>query len=43
VVYGSIDELLTAWVLGRLPSEEADVAVAEQTLLQVTLLGLQQP
>jgi AcrR family transcriptional regulator len=43
VVYGSIDELLTAWVLGRLPSGEDDVAVAEQTLLEVTLLGLQQP
>jgi AcrR family transcriptional regulator len=42
VVYGSIDELLTAWVLGRLPSGEDDVAVAEQTLLDVTLLGLQQ-
>jgi AcrR family transcriptional regulator len=41
VVYGSIDELLTAWVLGRLPSAEEDVAVAEQTLLDVTLLGLQ--
>jgi TetR/AcrR family transcriptional regulator, fatty acid metabolism regulator protein len=43
VVYGSIDELLTGWVLGRLPSGENDVAVAEQTLLEVTLLGLQQP
>jgi len=40
VVYGSIDELLTAWVLGRLPSGEEDVAKAEQTLLDVTLLGL---
>ena len=40
VVYGSIDELLTAWVLGRLPSAEEDVATAEQTLLDVTLLGL---
>ena len=42
VVYGSVDELLTAWVLGRLPSGEDDVATAEQTLLEVTLLGLQQ-
>jgi TetR/AcrR family fatty acid metabolism transcriptional regulator len=40
VVYGSIDELLTAWVLGRLPSAEEDVLKAEQTLLDVTLLGL---
>jgi TetR/AcrR family transcriptional regulator, fatty acid metabolism regulator protein len=43
VVYGSIDELLTAWVLGRLPAEEEDVAAAERTLLEVSLLGLQEP
>jgi TetR/AcrR family fatty acid metabolism transcriptional regulator len=43
VVYGSIDELLTAWVLDRLPAEEEDVAAAERTLLEVSLLGLQKP
>lgn len=43
VVYGSIDELLTGWVLGRLPSGEDDVAAAEQTLLEVSLFGLQPP
>ena len=43
VVYGSIDELLTGWVLGRLPSGEDDVAAAEKTLLEVSLLGLQHP
>lgn len=42
VVYGSIDELLTAWVLKRLPSGEDDVAAAEKTLLEVSLSGLQQ-
>jgi TetR/AcrR family fatty acid metabolism transcriptional regulator len=41
VVYGSIDELLTGWVLGRLPAGEEDVAAAERTLLEVSLLGLQ--
>jgi len=41
VVYGSIDELLTAWVLDRLPAGEEDVASAEQTLIEVTLRGLQ--
>jgi TetR/AcrR family transcriptional regulator, fatty acid metabolism regulator protein len=41
VFYGSIDELLTAWVLGRLPSSEEDVAAAEQTLLEISLNGLQ--
>jgi AcrR family transcriptional regulator len=40
VVYGSIDELLTGWVLGRLPAEEEDVAAAERTLLEVSLQGL---
>jgi AcrR family transcriptional regulator len=40
VVYGSIDELLTGWVLGRLPSDEEAVARAEQTLVEVILLGL---
>jgi AcrR family transcriptional regulator len=43
VVYGSIDELLTAWVLDRLPAGEEDVAAAEKTLLEVNLLGLQEP
>jgi TetR/AcrR family transcriptional regulator, fatty acid metabolism regulator protein len=43
VVYGSIDELLTAWVLGRLPGDEEDVAAAERTLLEISLLGLQRP
>ena len=43
VVYGSIDELLTAWVLGRLPSAEEDVAAAERTLLDIIFLGLQAP
>jgi AcrR family transcriptional regulator len=43
VVYGSIDELLTAWVLGRLPSGEDDVAAAEKTLCEVSLLGLRHP
>jgi len=42
-VYGSIDEVLTGWVLGRLPSREEDVAKAEKTLLEVSLTGLQQP
>ena len=43
VVYGGIDEVLTGWVLGRLPSGEEDVAVAERTLFEVTLNGLLTP
>ncbi|HJQ51547.1 MAG TPA: TetR/AcrR family transcriptional regulator [Gaiellaceae bacterium] len=42
VVYGSIDELLTAWVLDRLPAGEEDVAAAEKTLSELTLNGLRQ-
>jgi AcrR family transcriptional regulator len=42
VVYGSIDELLTAWVLDRLPAGEDDVAAAEKTLSELTLNGLRQ-
>jgi TetR/AcrR family fatty acid metabolism transcriptional regulator len=42
VVYGSIDELLTGWVLGRLPADEEAVAKAEQTLVEVILVGLQE-
>jgi TetR/AcrR family transcriptional regulator, fatty acid metabolism regulator protein len=42
VVYGSIDELLTGWVLGRLPSGEEDVAKAEQTLVEIILVGLKE-
>ena len=40
VVYGSIDELLTGWVLGRLAAGEEDVAAAERTLLSISLRGL---
>lgn len=43
VVYGSIDELLTAWVLDRLPAGEDDVAEAEKTLFEITLHGLLEP
>ena len=43
VVYGAIDELLTGWVLGRLPAGEEDVAKAERTMIEVILAGLQQP
>ena len=40
VVYGSIDELLTGWVLERLPSDEEAVATAERTFFAVSLNGL---
>ena len=40
VFYGAVDELLTGWVLGRLPDSEEDVARAEQTLVQIVTGGL---
>jgi len=40
IVYGGIDELLTGWVLDRLPATEEDVAAAEKTYFQINLSGL---
>jgi TetR/AcrR family transcriptional regulator, fatty acid metabolism regulator protein len=40
IVYGGIDELLTGWVLDRLPAGEDDVAVAEKTYFEINLSGL---
>jgi AcrR family transcriptional regulator len=37
VFYGGIDELLTGWVLGQLPSGDAEVEAAEHTVID--LLG----
>jgi TetR/AcrR family transcriptional regulator, fatty acid metabolism regulator protein len=40
VVYGGIDELLTGWVLDRLPADEEAVAAAERTYFAIILRGL---
>ncbi|MDE3190900.1 MAG: TetR/AcrR family transcriptional regulator [Acidobacteriota bacterium] len=40
IVYGAIDELLTGWVLGRIPGEEEDVANAEHHIVEVLAAGL---
>lgn len=40
VFYGGIDELLTGWVLGRLPAGADEVAVAEQTVTDMLCAGL---
>jgi TetR/AcrR family transcriptional regulator, fatty acid metabolism regulator protein len=40
VFYGAIEELLTGWVLGRLPDSEEDVARAERTLVEIVSGGL---
>jgi AcrR family transcriptional regulator len=40
VFYGAIDELLTGWVLGRLPDSDEDLARAEQTVVEIVAGGL---
>jgi TetR/AcrR family transcriptional regulator, fatty acid metabolism regulator protein len=40
MLYGAIDEILTGWVLGQLPDRDADVARAEQTVVDVMSIGL---
>lgn len=40
VFYGAIEEILTAWVLGRLPDGEEDVARAERTVVALLAHGL---
>ena len=40
VVYGSLEELLTGWVLGQLPEGDEEVARAERTVIDVVSGGL---
>ena len=40
VFYGAIDELITGWVLGRLPGDEDDVAAAEHHLVELMASGI---
>jgi len=40
VFYGAIDELLTGWVLGRLPDSDDDLARAERTVVEIVAGGL---
>jgi TetR/AcrR family fatty acid metabolism transcriptional regulator len=39
-VYGAFEEILTGWVLGQLPAEEADVERAVVTVVDVAYAGL---
>jgi TetR/AcrR family transcriptional regulator, fatty acid metabolism regulator protein len=43
IFYGAIDELITGWVLGRLPGDEADVASAQRHIVEVLASGLSAP
>ena len=40
IVYGGLEEVLTGWVLGRLPDGEEAVALAERTAIDLALRGL---
>jgi TetR/AcrR family fatty acid metabolism transcriptional regulator len=40
IVYGALEEILTGWVLGRLPGEDKDIRDAEQTVVGVLCDGL---
>ena len=40
VVYGALEEILTGWVLGQLPADEADVERAVVTVVDVAYAGL---
>lgn len=40
IFYGAIDELITGWVLGRLPGNEDDVAAAEHHLVEMAAFGM---
>jgi hypothetical protein len=40
IFYGGLEELLTGWVLGQLPHDDADVARAEETVIAVVCGGL---
>jgi TetR/AcrR family transcriptional regulator, fatty acid metabolism regulator protein len=40
IVYGALEEILTAWVLGQLPDGEEDVARAERAVVDVVCGGL---
>jgi len=40
VFYGAIDELLTGWVLGRLPDSDEELARAEHAVVEIVTGGL---
>jgi TetR/AcrR family fatty acid metabolism transcriptional regulator len=39
-LYGALEEILTGWVMGQLRGEEADVARAERTVVELFCRGL---
>jgi hypothetical protein len=40
IIYGSLEEILTGWVLGRLPGEDEDIKEAERAVVAILCDGL---
>jgi len=40
VLWGAIDEVLTGWVFGTLPDDDAAISRAEHTVVEIALAGL---
>ena len=40
VIYGALEEILTGWVLGRLPGDDDDIKEAEQAVVGILCDGL---
>jgi TetR/AcrR family transcriptional regulator, fatty acid metabolism regulator protein len=40
IMYGALEEILTGWVLGRLPGEDGDIREAEKTVVAILCDGL---
>jgi TetR/AcrR family transcriptional regulator, fatty acid metabolism regulator protein len=40
VIYGALEEILTGWVLGRLPGDDDDIKEAERTVVAMLCDGL---
>jgi TetR/AcrR family fatty acid metabolism transcriptional regulator len=40
IVYGALEEILTGWVLGRLPGDDEDIREAEQAVVGILCDGL---
>jgi TetR/AcrR family fatty acid metabolism transcriptional regulator len=43
VWYGALEEILTGWVLGRLPDDDEGVERAERTVVRLLGAGLDEP
>jgi len=43
IVYGALEEILTGWVLGRLPGADEDIRESEQTVVAILCDGLVSP